>query len=78
MTPKLLEICDLKVGYGEVPVLRGISLHLDAGERIGLFGPNGHGKTTLLQTISGLLKPWEGKINYNGEIINGKSPLRIL
>jgi branched-chain amino acid transport system ATP-binding protein len=78
MPPKLLEICDLKVGYGEVEVLRGISLHLDAGERIGLFGPNGHGKTTLLQTISGLNKPWQGEIHFNGEIISGKSPLDIV
>ena len=78
MTPKLLEICDLKVGYGEAQVLRGVSLHLDAGERIGLFGPNGHGKTTLLQTISGLLKPWKGEIYFNGEIISGKSPLDIV
>lgn len=78
MAPKLLEICDLKVGYGEVEVLRGISLHLDTGERIGLFGPNGHGKTTLLQTISGLHNPWAGEIKFNGEIINGKNPLDIV
>jgi branched-chain amino acid transport system ATP-binding protein len=78
MTSKLLEVHDLKVGYGEIEVLRGISLYLNEGERIGLFGPNGHGKTTLLQTISGLHKPRVGDITFNGEIISGKSPLDIV
>jgi branched-chain amino acid transport system ATP-binding protein len=78
MAPPLLEIKNLKVGYGEAQVLRGVSLHLEEGEKIGLFGPNGHGKTTLLQTISGLLKPWEGEITFKGEVINGKNPLAIV
>jgi branched-chain amino acid transport system ATP-binding protein len=78
MTPPLLEIKDLHVGYGEVQVLRGVSITLNDKERIGLFGPNGHGKTTLLKTISGLVRPGKGEIRLAGEVINGKSPREIV
>lgn len=74
----LLEIENLETGYGEIQVLRGISFHLDAGEHIGLFGPNGHGKTTLLRAISGLLKPWRGQIRFQDASIGGKSPVEIV
>ncbi len=63
---RLLEVRNLTAGYGPVTVLRDVSLHLDEGESLGLFGPNGHGKTTLLSTISGLLKPAAGEIAFAG------------
>lgn len=78
MNSHLLEIEDVETGYGEIQVLRGISFQLDAGERAGLFGPNGHGKTTLLRTISGLLKPWRGSIRFQDTAIGGKSPVEIV
>ena len=71
---RLLDVCDLAAGYGAVDVLRKISLHVDEGESIGLFGPNGHGKTTLLQTISGLIKPTGGTIAFGGTDITGAPP----
>lgn len=78
MSGHLLEIENLEAGYGAIQVLRSISVHLDAGERIGLFGPNGHGKTTLLRAISGLLKPWRGNIRFLGADIGGRSPVDIV
>ena len=62
----VLEIADLHAGYGEVPVLHGISFQLFEGEAIGIVGHNGMGKTTLLKTIMGLLPSTGGKIVVDG------------
>ena len=62
----VLEITDLHAGYGEVPVLHGMSLALHEGEAIGIVGHNGMGKTTLLKTIMGLLPSRGGKIVIDG------------
>ena len=75
---KLLEVKDVKAGYGTVPVLHGIDLHVENGEAIGLFGPNGHGKTTLLRAISGLLRPGAGEILFDGQDITRAKPAAIV
>lgn len=62
----VLDITDLRAGYGEVPVLHGISFQLWEGEAIGIVGHNGMGKTTLLKTIMGLLPSSGGKIVVDG------------
>jgi amidase len=62
----VLEIADLRAGYGDVPVLRGVSLQLREGEAIGIVGHNGMGKTTLLRTVMGLLPARGGKIVVDG------------
>jgi len=62
----LLDVQRITAGYGAVTVLRDVSISLDEGEKIGLFGPNGHGKTTLLRAISGLLPPACGTITFAG------------
>src|SRR5262245_29004876 len=62
----VLEISDLRAGYGDVPVLRGVSFKLREGETIGIVGHNGMGKTTLLKTIMGLLPARGGKIMIDG------------
>jgi amidase len=62
----ILEISELAGGYGDVPVLRGISLRLKAGEALGIVGHNGMGKTTLLKTIMGLLPARGGRILVDG------------
>ena len=70
----LLEIKDLKVAYGKIQAVKGISLHINTGEIVTLVGANGAGKTTLLKTISGLLKPSSGVINFEGKDIQGINP----
>lgn len=74
----MLEVRDLATGYGRTQVLWGVSLRLEAGERVGLFGPNGHGKSTLLKTISGLIKPWSGSILLEGREIGGINPRAVV
>lgn len=72
----MLEIRQLKVGYGGVEVLHGVDLDIGEGELVTVIGSNGAGKTTLLRTISGLLKPTGGSIRFNGFDIAGQAPDR--
>jgi branched-chain amino acid transport system ATP-binding protein len=69
--PPVLEVRDLHAGYGDVPVLRGISLTVGAGEIVALVGANGAGKTTTLRAIAGLLAPSRGEIHFGGARIDG-------
>src|SRR3954454_15934889 len=62
----LLKIDNLAVSYGAIKALHGVSLHIDRGEIVTLIGSNGAGKTTLLRSISGLLNPKAGTINWHG------------
>ena len=78
MPQPILEIDNLATGYGRTQVLWGVTLSLNEGERIGLFGPNGHGKSTLLKAVSGLLKPWSGTIKLNGRSIGGAQPRAVV
>lgn len=74
----LLEVENLHVSYGAIRALQGISFHLDQGEIVTLIGANGAGKSTTLRTISGLLRPSEGDIRFNGQSITNVSPERIV
>jgi branched-chain amino acid transport system ATP-binding protein len=65
----LLEVNDLYVSYGAIRALHGISFHVNEGEVVTLIGANGAGKSTTLQTISGLLRSNRGQILYEGEDI---------
>ena len=65
----LLTVKDLGKSFGGVKAVDGISFELEAGELLALIGPNGAGKTTLLKTISGLLNPTSGSIEYDGKNI---------
>ena len=62
----MLRIVDLRVSYGEVEVLHGISFTVDKGNIVSLVGANGSGKSTLINTISGLVRPTSGQIFLNG------------
>jgi len=73
----LLEIDELEVRYGAVPVLRGVSLTVAEGEIVGLIGPNGAGKSTTLHTVMGLVRPARGAIRFQGRSLVGVAPERI-
>lgn len=75
---RVLDVTNIEAAYGSVRVLRGLSIHMSPGENIGLFGPNGHGKTTLLRVISGLMKPRAGQVRLEGEDITGQRPSLIV
>lgn len=69
----MLDIRDLKVSYGAIEVIHGISLSVKEGECVALIGANGAGKTSTLKAICGLLRPTAGSISFNGADITGKS-----
>jgi len=62
----MLEVKDLKVNYGMIQAIKGVSFHVEQGEVIALIGANGAGKTTILHTITGLLPPKEGSVIFEG------------
>ena len=66
----LLELRDLSGGYEPVQIFQDVNLTMSAQSSIGLFGPNGHGKTTLLRTVSGIIDPWKGDIFFDGRRLN--------
>ena len=68
----MLEIKDIHVYYGAIHAIKGVSLTVRQGEIVTLIGSNGAGKSTTLRTISGLLKPKEGDILFEGESIAGR------
>lgn len=70
----MLNISNINVYYGESHILRNVDLNVPNGQMVCLIGRNGVGKTTLLKTIMGLLKPRSGTINLAGHLINSKSP----
>ena len=78
MSECVLQIEDLKVSYGGIEAVRGISFDVKAGEIVTLIGANGAGKSSTLRTISGLVKPVGGRVVFEGEDITGKDPTQIV
>ncbi len=74
----MLEITNIEAGYGNIAVLKNISISIKRGEIITLIGANGAGKSTILMTISGILACRSGEIVYQGERINGYKPDKIV
>jgi branched-chain amino acid transport system ATP-binding protein len=74
----LLEVKNLSVSYGAIRAIHGVSFHVDEGEVVTLIGANGAGKSTTLQTISGLLPVDSGDILYDGESLVGVEASRIV
>ena len=72
----LLNIENLRVSYGKIKAIKGISLTVNQGEIVTLVGANGAGKTTLLKTISGILSPAEGKITFEGHDLTKIKPFQ--
>ena len=74
----MLQVHDLQAGYGGSQVLHSISLRVEDGEAVVILGPNGHGKTTLLRAISGLIHPTAGRVELNGKAITRLEPEAIV
>ncbi len=66
----ILEVNDIASGYGEVQILWGSSLKLEKGKLTCMVGGNGVGKTTLLRTMMGLIRPWQGMISFDGQDVS--------
>jgi branched-chain amino acid transport system ATP-binding protein len=73
----MLKVEDLSIEYAGINALRNVSLRVEEKEIVSVIGANGGGKTTLLRTISGILKPKPGKIEFQGERIDGLPPHTI-
>ena len=74
MSETVLSVRGLNVSYGTIPALHGVDLDVRKGEIVTLIGANGAGKTSTLRTISGLLKPRQGSVHFQGEDITGVKP----
>ena len=77
MSEPLLEVTGLESGYGDVQVLRGVSLRVERDEIVCVIGPNGAGKSTLLKTVYGLVPPQAGSVRLEGKEIAGTRPDRL-
>ena len=74
----ILTVDNIVAGYGETEILHGVSMHVEAGEAVTLFGPNGCGKSTLMKTIFGLLTPKQGSIVFEDTEITGMPTDRLI
>src|SRR5690606_34903520 len=74
----LLRVEDVQTGYGEMQVLRGVSLTVAQDEIVSIVGPNGAGKSTVMKLVFGLLKPWEGRVTFDGRDISGMAPEKLV
>ena len=74
----MLRVERLCVAYGPVPALVDVDLEVGAGEVVALVGANGSGRTTLLRTVSGLLRPRSGRVLLEGEVLSGLAPAAVV
>jgi branched-chain amino acid transport system ATP-binding protein len=74
----MLKVRNLESGYGDLKVLKGVSLHVFPGEIVAIIGSNGAGKSTLLNSLAGLVKPFAGGVTLKGVDITGARPEKIL
>ena len=73
----MLEVKDLAAAYSGIEALRGVSLHIEAGEMVALIGANGAGKSTLLNCLSGTVRARRGSVHFEGHNITGMKPHRV-
>ncbi len=74
----MLDVDELRSGYGQLEILQGVSLRVGDGAIVGIIGPNGAGKSTLLKTVFGYLHPFGGSITVGGRTLIGLRPDQIL
>ena len=73
----LLEVTALEAGYGDALILRGVTLHAEAGEIVAVIGPNGAGKSTLLKAVYGLVTHKGGTVRFDGTDVTGMRADRL-
>ena len=73
----LLEIDNLTKHFGGLAAVDGLSFGVGQGEIVGLIGPNGAGKTTAFNLITGILKPTQGRLTFDGHDVTGKKPHQL-
>src|SRR5574341_2569176 len=78
MTAPILSVSDLRVSYGAIEALRGVSLEVRVGEVVALIGANGAGKTTTLRAISGMLRPSAGTVRLEGTDVTALQAHRLV
>ena len=78
MSTPMLDVTDVRSGYGAVEILRGVSMQLRAGELVALLGSNGAGKTTLNNVLSGVLPAWAGQVHFDGQLLTGQSYTQVV
>ena len=74
MAETIFTITDLKVNYGGIEAVRGVTYNVHQGQIVSLIGANGAGKSSTLRAIAGLVKPKSGTVEFLGEDITGKDP----
>lgn len=74
----MLELENVRSGYRETEVLRGINLNVERGEIVAVLGANGVGKTTINKVLSGVLPAWSGSVTFEGAALSGQSPADIV
>ena len=74
----LLEVSDVSVRFGGISALAGVSVSVAEGETLAVIGPNGSGKTSLFNCITGIYRPTAGTVVFRGEPLLGRSPLHLL
>ena len=78
MSEALLQVSELRAGYGRVEVLRGVTLDVLRGEIVALLGSNGAGKSTLNNTVCALLPAWDGEVRFGGEVLTRAHSRRVV
>ncbi len=78
MTDVVLQLLNVESAYGPIKAIRGVSLKVRQGEIVTVLGSNGAGKTTILKTISGIIDPRKGSIEFQGKDITAKDPAHIV
>jgi branched-chain amino acid transport system ATP-binding protein len=73
----MLELRDVRVGYGRIEVVHGVDLSIGRGEVVGMIGPNGAGKSSILRSICGLVRPSSGKAIFEDRVLTGMAPEQI-
>ena len=74
----MLEVTDLRVSYGHIEALKGVTMQVAEGEAVTVIGANGAGKSTFLKTLAGILKPRKGEILFEGTAVSGTSSAQMV